>query len=201
LNAALKKFIPGWKGVDDPESLAQYRAMPDKVRKKIKAMMDVNFRDRGGLTQGEARVAISDPSQFNSMEGGIQNIGRIDTDAPIAATGNPTFPASIPGEGLGTVESNPGVQDVSIFELIPDARIGKDQRLVATDVNALSPKSADLRALQMKPYAGLVTPEILGKLQDRGVNVNSLPLVAIIGAATAYGLLGAEDAQAEEVRQ
>jgi hypothetical protein len=187
LNAALKKFIPGWKGVDNPESFAQYRQMPDKIRKNIKAMMDVNFRDRGGLTIGEARVAISDPKQFNRRESGVQNVGRIFSDQELTASGNVTFPIAIPGEGLGTIS-----EDVSIFELLPDLRLGAKQERV---VDPLRPTASNNRAMQMGPKSGIITPEIIQRLMDRGVKVNSLPLVGIIGAATAYGMI--EDEQGE----
>ena len=64
LNSQMKKFIPDWKGVDDPESLKQFASAPDKTRKAAKNMMDTMFRDHGGLGIGEARLAVGDPRQL-----------------------------------------------------------------------------------------------------------------------------------------
>jgi len=58
LDRSIKKFIPDWSGVSDPASVEQFRAAPDSKRKAIKKMMDVNFRDQGGLNIGSARLAI-----------------------------------------------------------------------------------------------------------------------------------------------
>ena len=74
--------VKGWKGVDDPASIAVWRNTPDPVRKEIMNMMDVKFRDKGGLSIGEARLANADPYQLTSKDAGIYNVGMIDVAAP-----------------------------------------------------------------------------------------------------------------------
>lgn len=78
-------------------------------------------------------------------------------------------------------------QPMTIFDLIPDARLGEKQRHVGTTVDPVNPTSNDLRALQMKPYTGTITPEILKRLQDRGVDVGNIDptLLAAMGLASA----------------
>lgn len=164
--------IKGWKGVDDPESIEVWRNTPDSVRKEIMdKVFDKQFRKKGGLSLGEARLAVTDPSQRFAPDGGIQNVGQIFGDRPaIIGSGHPSYPAGVPGQGVGQLDQ----LDMSIFDLIPDARIGTNQVLVREAVDPTNPSSEALRALQMKPYSGVVTEGILKTLDDRGVNVNSI---------------------------
>ena len=50
VNAGLK--VDGWKGIDDPSSVEVWRNTPDPIRKELMNMMDVSFRDKGGLSIG-----------------------------------------------------------------------------------------------------------------------------------------------------
>lgn len=154
LNNSIKELLPNWKGVDSPASIAQYRAAPKKVRDSIMQVMDRDFRDLGGLNYGEARIAVSDPRQLNAMEGGIQNVGEIFADQPmIMKSGHPSYPRGIAGQGLGRLQENR-----NIFELLPN--VAKERGIL----NPTNPSANDLRALQMKPYAGILTPKLLKDL-------------------------------------
>ena len=153
-NTAIKKVIPGWKGISDPKSIEQFQNAPDAVRKDIKNMLDVRFRDEGGLSIGEARLSVADEAQLRAPDAGIQNVGRIDTSSPIIdASGHPSYPFAVPGEGLGRIGD-----DISVFELLPD--VAKNRRI---DIKA--PRQTDIRALQMKPYGGTLTEDILRALE------------------------------------
>ena len=176
--------IKGWKGIDNPESVEVWRNTPDPIRKEIMDMMDKQFRDQGGLGIGEARLAVADPTQIGARDGGVQNVGRIFADQEILQhSDNPSYPYAVPGEGIGRLEDQP----MTIFDLIPDARLGEKQRHVGTTVDPVNPTSNDLRALQMKPYTGTITPEILKKLQDRGIDVGNIDpaLLATLGLTSA----------------
>ena len=191
-NAGLN--IGEWKGVDDPSSIDAWRNAPDALRKELMNAMDVNFRDKGGLSIGEARLSVTDPIQRSAMDGGIQNVGQIFGGRPaITSSGHPSYPAGVPGQGVGQLDK----LDMSIFDLIPDARIGSDQVLVREAVDPTNPNPEALRALQMKPYSGVVTEDILKTLDARGVNVNDL--APYIGGGAALGLLASpEEAGAME---
>ena len=71
------------KEVDDPSAPAVWRSTPDALRKELMNMMDVRFRDQGGLSIGEARLAVTDPGQANAADAQIQNVGRIFTDKDV----------------------------------------------------------------------------------------------------------------------
>ena len=182
-NAGLK--IKGWKGVDDPRSVEAFRNAPDALRKELMNMIDVNFRNKGGLSIGQARLAVTEPGQANALDARIQNIGEIYKDADvITESGHPSYPYGVPGQGLGRTD-----QEVSIFELVPDALLGKAQKPV---VDPIRPTDREIRALTMKPYTGRITEDILRGLEARGVNVNANPMVtaaAVAAGQEAEGLL------------
>jgi hypothetical protein len=150
---SIKKFIPDWAGVSDPKSVDQFRAAPDKTRKAIKQMMDRDFRNEGGLNIGGARLSVSDPAQLNAQEGGVQNVGEIFAGRPIVASSHPAYPGGVQGQGIGTLR-----EDLNIFELLPEV---VKARKIADPRN---PSPSDLRAMQMRPYAGVISSGLLKNL-------------------------------------
>ena len=190
-NAGLK--IKEWPGVDDPKSVEVWRSTPDTVRKELMNMMDVNFRKEGGLSIGAARLIASDPSQLMSRDAGLQNVGRIYTGREITPSTHPSYPYAVPGEGIGTLE---GADEVTIFDLLPEARFGDAQKKVKDSAN---PTAQEIRALQMKSYGGTITENILRRIEDRGGDVNSLSGLApgaLAFALTSAGLMTPEEAAA-----
>jgi hypothetical protein len=154
VNREIKKLIPDWAGLGTPQGIAQYRDAPDKTRKALKNMMDVQFRDMGGLNIGEARLAVTDPKQYTAQEGGIQNIGEIFAGQPMAMqSGHVSYPRGVPGQGLGVA-----AEDKNIFELLPE--VVKQRGIV----DPKNPSPQDVRALQMKPYAGVINAKLLKAL-------------------------------------
>jgi hypothetical protein len=153
LDKSIKKFIPDWSGVSDPASVQQFRAAPDKKRKAIKAMMDRDFRNEGGINIGGARLAVSDPMQLAAQEGGLQNVGEIFAGRPLIQSTHPAYPGGVPGKGIGTL-----AEDINVFQLLPD--VVKARGIP----NPMNPRPSDLRAMQMKPYSGLITDELLKSL-------------------------------------
>ena len=153
LDKSIKEYIPTWSGVSNPASVQQFRDASDSKRKAIKAMMDRDFRNEGGLNIGSARLAVSDPAQLAAQEGGIQNVGEIFAGMPIMKSSHPAYPGGVPGKGIGTLS-----QDHNIFELLPE--VVKARGIP----NPADPRATDLRALQMKPYAGVITDKLLKSL-------------------------------------
>ena len=153
LDKEIRKFIPDWLGVSNPDSVGQFRLTSDKKRKAVKNMMDKNFRDEGGLNIGSARLAVSDPAQLAAQEGGVMNVGEIFAGNPLLKSTHPAYPGGVPGRGIGTL-----AEDVNVFELLPQVVQGRgipDPR---------NPRASDLRAMQMHPYAGIIDSELLKRL-------------------------------------
>jgi hypothetical protein len=153
LDRSIKKLIPNWVGVSDPASVAQFREMPDKTRKAVKSMMDTKFRNEGGLNIGSARLAVSDPAQLAAQEGGVMNVGEIFAGSPLLRSTHPAYPGGVPGQGIGTL-----AEDVNVFELLPQVVQGRGIP------DPKNPRASDLRAMQMHPYAGVITNQLLKRL-------------------------------------
>jgi hypothetical protein len=194
LDQAIKNYIPNWRGIDNPASMTQFKSAPSGVRKNIQFMIDKDFRDKGGLGIGEARLAIAEPSQVNAVWGGIQNIGKIHAGQPlIEKTGHWSYPGGgVPGVGVGTL--NAADQQRNIYELLPKAvreRGIKDPK---------NPSADDLRALQMKPYTGIMTADILKQLgYATGGGVKGYQAGRIVKAASDLILPAAENAARTQI--
>jgi hypothetical protein len=151
IDKEMKTFIPSWKGISSPESISQFRNASDKTRKAIKNMLDVNFRDSGGLGIGEARLSVADPKQLLAPDTGIMNVGEIFAGNPvISESGHFSYPKAIPGRGLGRLK-----EKRSIYELLPAAAKARGIQ------DPTMPSQTDIRALQMKPYAGIIDDKLL----------------------------------------
>jgi hypothetical protein len=154
VNSDIKAFIPNFKGIGSEEGIDQFRNAPDKARKALKNLLDTKYRNEGGLSIGEARLAVADPRQLNKRDAGIMNVGEIFADFPmIAQSGHKAYPKGIAGQGLGLLD-----RDFSIFQLMPN--VAKQRNIQ----NPLEPSQQDIRALQMKPYSGIITEDLLRTL-------------------------------------
>ena len=198
LDSEMKLFVPDWAGVDDPKSLAQYGALPDKQRKQAMNMMDKNFRNQGGISQTQARLAVSDQSQLLSPVSGFQNVGEIDLKRGVLeGGGNPTYPSGLAGEYTGTLDT-----DVTAIDLNPQRYARARNKDGSFDSGPqgpdyLSTKDAPRRAMEVGYYGGVIDEPLLRKLSDEGFKVDSglLPGIATAGVAGA-SLLGSEEADA-----
>lgn len=187
------RSIEEWPGVDDPRAVEIWRATPDPVRKELMNMMDVEFRAKGGLSIGAARIAATDPGQLVARDAGIQNVGRIFADQEITPSTHPSYPFAVPGGGVGVLKN---ADEATIFDLLPEARFGAAQKPVK---DPAKPTAQEIRALQMKAYSGTITENILRRMEERGVDVNSLAGMtpAALGfTLTTAGLITPEEASA-----
>ncbi len=175
--------IEGWKGIDDPSAVQAWRNAPDSVRKELMNMMDVEFRNKGGLSIGAARLINADPTQLVGRDAGIQNVGRIFADIDIFESDHPSYPFAVPGAGVGVLKK---ADEATVFDLLPEARFGASQKKVKDPAN---PTAQEVRALQMKPYGGTITEKILRRMEARGVDVNSI--AGLSGGALTFTLLSA----------
>jgi hypothetical protein len=190
--------IEGWKGIDDPSAVQAWRNAPDSVRKELMNMMDVEFRNKGGLSIGAARLINADPTQLVGRDAGIQNVGRIFADIDIFESDHPSYPFAVPGSGVGVLRK---ADEATVFDLLPEARFGASQKKVKDPAN---PTAQEVRALQMKPYGGTITEKILRRMEARGVDINSI--AGLSGGALTFTLLSAglvtpQEAEAGAIKQ
>lgn len=154
VNKSIKRFIPGFKGIGSEEGVDQFRNSTDATRKSLKSLLDRDFRGEGGLSIGQARLAVSDPNQLLAPESGLQNVGQVFAKDPlIQHSGHRAYPKAVPGQGLGVLD-----RDLMAFELLPNAVAERGIK------NPRLPSKEDIRALQMKPYGGIITSELLKAL-------------------------------------
>lgn len=153
VNQKIKQFIPDWAGLGSEKGIKQYQKSSQAIRDAIREMLDVNYRNEGGLNIGEARLAVADPRQYTAADTGLQNVGEIFAGTPtIAQSGHPSYPAGLPGQGLGILK-----EDVQAYQLLPNlaaARGMSDPR---------QPNRRDYRSL-MQPRSGVLTAELLKRL-------------------------------------
>lgn len=155
LNKDIRGIFPEFKGVENPDSMTQiYTDMSGKQRFKMMDIMDKKYRDKGSLTSGEARLAITDPDQLNTPDTRLRNIGMVDPKSVVIdQSGHPVYNTGLAGEGLGRLDRN-----ISAWELMPD------QAEVRGIKDLVNPTRQNIRPLEMKPYFGIIDEEILKKL-------------------------------------
>jgi len=149
------KYIPDWKGIDDPASVNQFKQLSDKKRKSMKRqLLDKEFRNEGGLSIGEARLSIADPTQLTSKDATILNVGQVFPDRPmIMQSGHSSYPLGVPGQGIGESKDK-----FNIFQLLQDYSASRGIK------NPANPSRPDIRTLEMKPYGGILTADVLKSL-------------------------------------
>ena len=172
----IRQFYPTWKGIDNPESLQQISEMKGDPRKALLNVMDKDLRNEGGLGIGQARLAVSDRSQYNALDTGLQNVGIATPNIvsvnrrgrPILErfedSGHRTYEQGLAGRPMGTLIE----QDISAYELLPDYLIGRGFRnfedLMASDPSVLANEAFTLRR---GTRGGTITEDMLRDIERR----------------------------------
>jgi hypothetical protein len=170
-NKDIKEILPEWKGIENPESMEQLSNVADSTRAKVRNLLDKKYRDEGGIGIGTARLAISDPSQYQGITGGIQNVGEFDLSSGISPSRHRSYPYAIPGQGIGTLKE----KDINIYELMPELASFR-----GIDVTKPIPQS-EMYTLQTgikgapgqidptgkaRPFAGIITESALRNIEN-----------------------------------
>lgn len=176
LDAELKKIIPEWKGISNPNSWLQYGSSNKKIRNEVLFTLD-QYRNKGGLSVPEARVAITEPAQLNAADSGLMYVGEIDpTKKIITDSGHAVYSGGLAGNPVGLLN-----EDRRVYEILQkQAGIQKPPAKNPTtklyteepnpymyeylNMNPRNPSTAANRSLQMMPYGGLLTEDLLRKI-------------------------------------
>ena len=157
LDKDIAGFIPNWKGIESPESLADFYAASGDARKAVINLMDKKYVDQGSLTSGQARYSMADEKQKMARDGNLMNVGQIDTSRyPLVGEPHPAYNTALYGEGRGRLE-NP----IQVYEMMPQAAA------LGGMVDVMNPARNNLRALEMKPYGGIITEDVLRGIEMR----------------------------------
>lgn len=157
LDKDISQLIPNWKGVQSPESMADFYSASGDARKAVINLMDKKYVEQGSLTSGQARLAMMDEKQMLSRDGNLMNVGQIDTSRyPVVGDPHPAYNTALYGQGLGRL-----AEPVQVYELMPQAAA------LGGMVDVLNPARNNLRALEMKPYGGIITEDVLRGIESR----------------------------------
>lgn len=190
LNSDIKKVIPDWLGLDNPKSADQYGLLPDKKRKELMNHMDKNYRDKGGISVTQARLAVSDQSQLNSPVSGFQNVGLFDMDrGSVSGGGNATYPSSVGGNYLGTLDTNVTAMDLNPERLARAKNKKGEFTSGPQGTDLLDTRDAPRRAMEVGTWGGIINEKLLRELADKGFKIDSNGVITAI-SATSAGLLG-----------
>ena len=156
LNRDIKAIIPEWAGIESPESIQRFYNARGDDRKAIIQIMDKKYRDKGSLTAGEARLAVTDQAQLLNPDGTLRNVGQIDTNRPAFTSDvHPTYNTALAGQGIGRMAT-----PLQVFELFPDAaRLG--------GFDPMNPPRNALRSLEMKPWSTVISEDLIRQIQGR----------------------------------
>ena len=195
LDKRIKEFVPDFVGVDSPAAPAQIQSQPDKMRKFIQQqIMDKDFRDRGGISLPQARIAIADQTQLNAPELGFQNVGIMDVDAgALTGRGNRTYPDAVGGEFLGRLNTDARLLDLAPTNVYPakskDAAYGRsileDEFGNVRDLDTSKGYGAARRSAEINPYGGLIDEKLLRSLEKKGFNISALAGAGVLGGMAA----------------
>ena len=156
-NKDIKAIYPEFKGIENPESMQQLYGAGGDVRKAVQQLLDIKYRDMGGINIGQARLSATDPAQYSAMDVGLGNVGVIEPQRPrFTVSGHPTYEQGIPGYGLGTLRE----QDISAFDLLPDLVQGRG-------VNISNPDPKDIYTLRLGVRSGRITESALRGIEAR----------------------------------
>jgi hypothetical protein len=162
LAANIRGIVPEFRSLDDPASIESFREATGAQRSALNRLLD-QYRDKGGLGMGAARLATTDLEQLNQPLTSLRNVGVIDANAPLAPSTHPSYRTSIPGEGIGRLK-----EPVGALELLPDLMASSN----LTDpfgfpVGVVPGVKSPLRALQMAPKGGVITEDMLRAIDER----------------------------------
>lgn len=202
-----KLLFPDWPGVDSPKAMDYYNNSTSKARKRMIELMggavgrNKPLEGMDVLRAGQARAAVSDPSQLNAVEGGLQNLGLITTNRNLVGnTGNTTYGSGVLGQGVGTLK--PNQRNITVFDMEPPAMLITDANnnpikgLGKQEVRTLADykgTGSPYRPFQMKPYGTILDDKKLKKLSKKGFYSGA--------AAPTAGLLSTESPQQKASNQ
>jgi hypothetical protein len=207
LNREIGALVPDFVGIDSPYAPTQMQLQPDPIRKRVQQqIMDKGFRESGGISLPQARLAIADQDQLNAPVLGFKNVGLFDVDAGnLRGRGNTTYPDAIAGEPLGRLETDATLLDLEPTNVYPamskDSAFGRSL-LMDEEGQFRDPSTAEgfnqaRRSAELNPFGGIIDETLLRSLESKGIKVSASPVSTIIGLGLAApGLLGSEEAEA-----
>ncbi len=83
----IRKHIPNWRSANDPQSMQAFYDLPAVTRKQLQYDMD-KLKNIGGLSLGNARLAITNPEYVHAPNQLLPAVAEIDVDKGTSKTPN-----------------------------------------------------------------------------------------------------------------
>ena len=138
-----------------------------KKRKAILNMLDRDFREIGGLSLPEARVAVSDTAQLSGVDdASLKYVGEI-TGGRMPISNHPTYAQGIEGQPVGVLKE----KNLSLLDLLDDADLnrGLTNPKVWSGIDRKNIDPKDMYILRTSPKSGIITEEKLRNLEKLGL--------------------------------
>lgn len=169
VNKDIKNFIPGFKGIGTEEGIAQFEALKGDDRKEIQKFLHNNYRDKGGLSIGEVRLAMADPNQLTIPDASLMHVAEIYANEPLSTDAiHNAYSHALEGKGLGMLDRH-----IMAHEIYP--HIVEERKII----DPRNPRDTDISSLRNAGTTtrGIITPEILrniGYAYAKGGEVKAL---------------------------
>ncbi len=181
----LRMFVPNWKGAGDPESMRAFYELPADVRKTVQVKLD-SLKNQGGLSLGNARVALTNPAYIDVPNQFLPAVAEIDVDGKITKNQNVNYPFGLQGKGLGLLS-----EPLTANELVsPEGELSWGEK------GPVRPQDTNFY-FQRADTSGILDREYLNKLSDSGVKFKASPLATIAGGIATFLGMGYSGEEAE----
>jgi hypothetical protein len=162
LAESIRSILPEWTDFSDPDAYMTFMRASGKRRGQLNKLMD-QFRERGGLGQGEAVYGTTDLDQLGAPMLALRNLGEVNTNFGLSESKNPAYSTGVPGQGLAKLKE----ENLGALSLFPGlmAQYGYQTPFdfpVGVNKGVASP----LRSFQLKPQPTIITDKVLRFLDD-----------------------------------
>jgi len=174
----LKDAIPGWRGATDSQSMEAFYNLPADTRKAVQLKLD-KLKNEGGLSIGNARVALTNPDLIDVPNNTLPAIAEIDVDKGMAPNSSLNYPFGMYGEGKGILSEPLTARQLT----------SPDDIFFKNDGTRLPDRYVDYWIKQANP-SGILDRAKLNALSDAGVKFKSAAIpgiaTALVGASSLY---------------
>lgn len=176
----LRMFVPGWKSAGDPASMAAFYELPADVRKSIQIKLD-RLKNEGGLSLGNARVAITNPEYIDVPNQFLPAVAEIDVSGNITKNDNINYPFGLQGRPLGLLST-----PLTAPELVqPQGELSWGEK------GAVRPQDVNLY-FQRANTSGVLDEDRMNKMSDAGIKIKSPGVLGTFAAILGMGYSGQE---------
>ena len=174
----LKDVIPGWRGATDPQSMEAFYNLPADTRKATQIKLD-KLKNEGGLSIGNARVALTNPDYIDVPNQTLPAVAEIDVDKGMTKNTSLNYQAGLLGKGIGLLS-----EPLTAPQLVSPSGV-----LSWGDKGLVRPQDAHL-FFQRANTSGILDRAKLNALSDAGVKFKSAAIpgiaTALVGASSLY---------------